>query len=254
MKRCQRLYNRSAKFLADCKNFPLLIFTVFFTYLFKFIHILDVTATPPNTDTSSFKTKSSNNTTTNITTSTTAKESEANAPPVVDALSKAINAATNSGKHSSESQTTSDTKPAINATTNSAAPTASSEPQKYDDDDIHLGEKVYKEEIANGDVVKYVYRADAPIANVTLKSAINAGKFDDKGKVDSMEDCVKICGETSDCDVAFMLSSQCFNVHCHSDETCQTKPAFSSFYNPQLSYIKHRSIKKHKKESEGMLL
>ena len=210
--------------------------------------ILDVTATPSSNSKQDSKIKSSNATNTNNST----KESETNTP-VVDALSKAINNAASSPTKNSESQTTSDANPPGNATTNNQTSSATTEPQKYDDDDIHLGEKVYKEEIANGgDVIKYVYKADAPIVNVTLKSAINAGKFDDKGKVDSMEDCVKICGESADCDVAFMLSSQCFNVHCYSEESCQTKPAFSNFYNPQLSYIKHRSVKKHKNDSDAV--
>lgn len=126
-----------------------------------------------------------------------------------------------------------------------------SEVKKFDESDVELGEKVYKEEIAeNGDVMKLVYRSSPIQNNVTLRSAIDAGKFDDKGKVDSMDDCVKICGETTSCDVAFMLSQQCFTVHCNSLESCQTKPAFSKFYNPQLAFIKHRVINKHKSLNE----
>ena len=55
-------------------------------------------------------------------------------------------------------------------------------------------------------------------------------------------ECVKECGEAKDCDVAFSLSSQCFNVHCYSRESCKTKPAFSNFYKPQLAYVKHRVL------------
>ena len=123
--------------------------------------------------------------------------------------------------------------------------------KKYDEDDVHLGENVYKEEIAGEDVIRYIYKADEPLSNVTLKSAINAGKFEDKGKVDSINDCIKICGENSQCDVAFMLSSQCFTVHCASTESCETKPAYSNFYKPQLAFIKHRAIKKHKNQSKN---
>uniref|UniRef100_A0A7M5X7V4 Uncharacterized protein n=1 Tax=Clytia hemisphaerica TaxID=252671 RepID=A0A7M5X7V4_9CNID len=121
-----------------------------------------------------------------------------------------------------------------------------------DDSDVENEEHVYKETIAdNGDVQKLVYKAAPTLVNVTLRSAINAGKFDDRGKVNSMDDCIKMCGQAGDCDVAFMLSSQCFTVHCFSEESCQNKPAFSDFYNPQLAYVKHRVINRHKNTTFG---
>ena len=85
--------------------------------------------------------------------------------------------------------------------------------------------------------------------NVTLAAAINAGTFVDKGKMEKMTDCIKACGESPDCNLAFMLSAQCFGVHCFSDDTCKTKPAYSAFYDPQLSYVKHRIIRKVKNGS-----
>uniref|UniRef100_A0A7M6DP15 MANSC domain-containing protein n=1 Tax=Clytia hemisphaerica TaxID=252671 RepID=A0A7M6DP15_9CNID len=121
-----------------------------------------------------------------------------------------------------------------------------------DDSDVENEEHVYKETIAdNGDVQKLVYKAAPTLVNVTLRSAINAGKFDDRGKVNSMDDCIKMCGQAGDCDVAFMLSSQCFTVHCFSEESCQNKPAFSDFYQPQLAYVKHRVINRHKNTTFG---
>ena len=109
--------------------------------------------------------------------------------------------------------------------------------------EIEQDEKVYKEEMTNDEIIRYVYKAGTPMSNVTLVSAINAGTFEDKGKMDSINDCIKVCGESKDCNVAFMLSSQCFNVHCYSDDTCKVKPAYSSFYKPQLAYVKHRVIR-----------
>lgn len=118
------------------------------------------------------------------------------------------------------------------------------------DNDTTDGEKMYKEESEGNEYVRYLYKADAPIANVTLTAAINAGKFVDQGKMNSIEDCIKKCGESADCNVAFMLSSQCFSVHCFSEDTCKTKPAFSSFYSPQLAYVKHRVVRKPKNNSK----
>lgn len=104
--------------------------------------------------------------------------------------------------------------------------------------------------MTNDEIVRYVYKADTPLSNVTLVSAINAGTFEDKGKMDNVNDCIKVCGESWDCNVAFMLSSQCFNVHCYSDATCKVKPAYSSFYKPQLAYVKHRLIRKPRNTSK----
>lgn len=116
-------------------------------------------------------------------------------------------------------------------------------------DDLDVGEMLYKEELEGPYLVRYLYKADPPISNVTLTSAINAGTFVDKGKMNSIDECIKKCGESSDCNVAFMLSSQCFSVHCFSEDTCKTKPAFSSFYNPQLAFVKHRVIRDHKENN-----
>ncbi|XP_065644699.1 uncharacterized protein LOC100203833 isoform X44 [Hydra vulgaris] len=117
-------------------------------------------------------------------------------------------------------------------------------------DDIFPGETVYKEEIVGNHYIRYLYKATPPMNNVTLASAINAGTFEDKGKMDTISECIKACGVSPDCNVAFMLSSQCFNVHCFSDETCRTKPAYSTIYKPELSYIKHRVIRKPRNKTE----
>ena len=111
-------------------------------------------------------------------------------------------------------------------------------------EDIFPGETVYKEEISGNQHIRYLYKATLPKTNVTLASAINAGTFEDKGKMGTIAECIKSCGVSPDCNVAFMLSSQCFNVHCFSDDTCRTKPAYSALYKPELAYIKHRIIRK----------
>lgn len=102
---------------------------------------------------------------------------------------------------------------------------------------------MYKEELTDTEHIKFIYSANSLMANVTLTSGISAGTFTDKGAIENMDDCVKSCGQTSNCDVAFKLGKQCFGVACYSSDTCQTKPAFSAYYNPLITLVKHRTIK-----------
>ncbi|XP_015765053.1 PREDICTED: uncharacterized protein LOC107343965 [Acropora digitifera] len=87
---------------------------------------------------------------------------------------------------------------------------------------------------------KNTYTAGEILSNVTLKYGIKAGRFSDKGKVANMTECIRACGKLETCSLAFMLGKQCFAVSCYSDTLCVTKPAFSPFYKPKISYVKHK--------------
>lgn len=91
------------------------------------------------------------------------------------------------------------------------------------------------------------YTAEPIRHNATLKYGIKSGKFLDKGHASNMSECIRACGREDTCSLAFMLGRQCFSVACHSDAMCQTKPAFSEFYKPQLAFVKH-----HKVSSKGV--
>ena len=73
---------------------------------------------------------------------------------------------------------------------------------------------------------------------VTLVGGIQAGYFRDHGKVKDMQNCRRICCEMPHCNLAFMLSSNCFSVACKSEGACKTQPANPSRYNPKISHVR----------------
>lgn len=73
---------------------------------------------------------------------------------------------------------------------------------------------------------------------VTLVGGIQAGYFRDHGKVKDMQKCRRICCEMPQCNLAFMLSSNCFSVACKSEGACKTQPANPSRYNPKISHVR----------------
>ncbi|EDO46077.1 predicted protein [Nematostella vectensis] len=92
-------------------------------------------------------------------------------------------------------------------------------------------------------VPKRIHYTAGPIhENVTLKYGISSGKFMDQGRVRTIHECIRMCGRQPDCDLAFMLGVQCFSVGCKSKSLCVTKPAFSAFYNPKITFVTHRKV------------
>lgn len=76
------------------------------------------------------------------------------------------------------------------------------------------------------------------LESVTLVGGIQSGYFRDHGKVKDMLKCRRICCEMPHCNLAFMLSSNCFSVACKSAEACKTQSANPSRYNPKISYVR----------------
>lgn len=74
--------------------------------------------------------------------------------------------------------------------------------------------------------------------SVTLVGGIKSGYFRDHGKVKDIQKCRRICCEMPHCNLAFMLSSNCFSVACKSADACKTQPANPSRYNPKISYVR----------------
>ncbi|KAK3699402.1 hypothetical protein QZH41_018563 [Actinostola sp. cb2023] len=94
----------------------------------------------------------------------------------------------------------------------------------------------------NGQPERIVYTAGRIHYNQTLKYGIKSGKFMDKGKVVNISQCISACGRQPDCDVAFMLGTQCYAVSCHTKTLCLTKPAYSAFYNPVIVFVTKRKV------------
>lgn len=82
--------------------------------------------------------------------------------------------------------------------------------------------------------------------NVTLKMGLHSGVFQKVGRVDSMDDCIEMSCKEPRSDVAFMLGSMCYAVHCYSADLCKTVPIFGSSIsrlnlNPAISFLKKNS-------------
>lgn len=100
----------------------------------------------------------------------------------------------------------------------------------------------------DGHAQKLTYTVGPILHNVTLKLGIKAGTFESRGRQKNMTECIKSCGKTVSCDLAFMLGKQCFSVSCSKgQEFCQTKSAYSQYYNPQIAFVKHRHLYKGKR-------
>ena len=82
--------------------------------------------------------------------------------------------------------------------------------------------------------------------NVTLKMGLHSGVFNKVGRVDSMDDCIEMSCKQPHSDVAFMLGSMCYAVHCYSNDLCKTVPIFGSSIsrlnlNPTISFLRRKS-------------
>lgn len=96
---------------------------------------------------------------------------------------------------------------------------------------VEVGEKRDKkpDDTCSTENVKY---------NQTLILGLNAGKFSEETRANTMEDCIYYCCLSQKrCDVAFMLEESCFLVKCHNKSSCYSRKAKSLSYNPRLGYV-----------------
>ena len=73
--------------------------------------------------------------------------------------------------------------------------------------------------------------------NKTLIAGLKSGDFTDYGKVHTMEKCVGFCCVDKKCDMALMLGTTCYTLHCASPSLCKVRPAHPSALNPRISFI-----------------
>ena len=96
---------------------------------------------------------------------------------------------------------------------------------------VEVGEKRDRkpDETCSTENVKY---------NQTLTFGLNAGKFAEETKANTMEDCIyHCCLRNKRCDVAFMLKESCFLVKCYNKSSCYSRRAKSLGFNPRLAYV-----------------
>ena len=75
------------------------------------------------------------------------------------------------------------------------------------------------------------------LRNATLKGNLNSGKFTDRGEMDDINQCARLCCMLKACDLAFMLESKCFTVQCKSKALCEPVQARSARFSPLICYI-----------------
>ena len=73
--------------------------------------------------------------------------------------------------------------------------------------------------------------------NATLRGNLQSGKFSDRGEMDDIRQCVRLCCMLKGCDLAFMLKQKCFTVQCRSKYLCEPVQAKSVTFSPMLCYI-----------------
>ena len=78
--------------------------------------------------------------------------------------------------------------------------------------------------------------------NVTLRGGLNAGRFKDNGKVESVEQCVDFCCRNDHCDLALMLFENCFTVTCHNKYLCDSVPAKTGKYKSRIVYVEKNGL------------
>lgn len=73
--------------------------------------------------------------------------------------------------------------------------------------------------------------------NVTLRGGQFAGIFHDQGPVKNMQECMHMCCNTKNCDVAMMHGPKCFSVRCLNDSVCETIPADDEDIGMQIAHM-----------------
>lgn len=87
-------------------------------------------------------------------------------------------------------------------------------------------------------------KASVTRQNETLRGGIKSGHFKDEGIAESMERCIELCCNRDNCSVALMLLNRCFSVSCYNESSCESIPARSLIFQPQLAYVR-RNLNSH---------
>ncbi|PFX18862.1 hypothetical protein AWC38_SpisGene16742 [Stylophora pistillata] len=78
--------------------------------------------------------------------------------------------------------------------------------------------------------------------NVSFRIGRRAGIFTNHGSTKNISECAKYCCLSLNCDVAFMISDDCFFVRCHSDNSCETRTIQGSTFNPRMIFVEKHGV------------
>ena len=81
-----------------------------------------------------------------------------------------------------------------------------------------------------------------PLRNVSFRIGRKAGIFINHGVAKNVSECAEYCCLSLTCDVAFMISNDCFFVRCHSDKSCETKTIRNSTFYPRMIFVKKHGV------------
>ena len=82
----------------------------------------------------------------------------------------------------------------------------------------------------------------APFHNLSFRQGRRAGLFSNHGNAKNIHECSQWCCKSKHCDVAFMISEDCFFVHCHSNKSCETLAIHDSKFNPRMVFVKKHQV------------
>ena len=75
----------------------------------------------------------------------------------------------------------------------------------------------------------------------TLQGGRDAGRFDYKGQTTDTDDCLKLCCDVKDCDLAYLDGGACYAVHCTNKQLCQPVPAITAVNAPSVFYVSRKN-------------
>ena len=92
------------------------------------------------------------------------------------------------------------------------------------------------------------------ISNHTLVGGINSGDFREHSKATTIEQCMDNCCREEDCDLSFMIDTDCYTVKCSKMDLCQTRKAKMTNFVPKIAYKRRSNVlvedeSKYKKEN-----
>ena len=77
--------------------------------------------------------------------------------------------------------------------------------------------------------------------STTLEGGRSAGRFDYKGQISDVVECLRQCCNVRDCDLAYMDRGYCYAVHCKDKEVCKPVPAIESVGASSVFYVSRKN-------------
>ena len=80
------------------------------------------------------------------------------------------------------------------------------------------------------------------ISNHTLVGGINSGDFREHSKATTIDQCMESCCKEEDCDLSFMIDTDCYTVKCTRSDLCQTRKAKTTTFVPKIAYKRRSNV------------